>query len=534
MSMAVLSVADVVIMPVVRSAGARVVAGAGGMDHPVRWVHSSELADIGPLLREGDLLLSTGIAMPEGDEGLVEMVDSLADSGAAGLVIELGRRWMELPEALIDACDTRSLPLIALAREVRFAAVAQAVGERIVDQQIAELREAQRVHETFTELSIGEAGPGDILEAVQRLAGSAVVLESEQHHVLDYRLGAEEATSVLADWSRRSTGVVLDGRTTWDAERGWLVTRVGKKERGWGRLVVHVPEQPTQRQIAMAERAAAALALHRLHDRQRDSAIRRTHHELVVGLLADPTAPGLLQRCEAAGLPTNRRQFVGIALRPIVDGSAAGGRGGRLEEVTAAVVHAAHELRVPALVCHLDGDVRAILSFTPSAHPERVVDELAERVARRQPVVVGASRPGTRPGVIDRNLREARQVVDSVRAADPHSGRVHRLDDVGLRGLLALLADDERVQLYIERQLGALREHDREWGSGLESALVALLRHPTSKTEAAAALHVSRPVFYDRIAKVERLLGVDLEDADARASLQVALIADEMARRQSS
>ncbi len=47
-----------------------------------------------------------------------------------------------------------------LHREVRFAALTQAVGERLVDEQLAELREAQRVHDTFTELSIAEAGPG--------------------------------------------------------------------------------------------------------------------------------------------------------------------------------------------------------------------------------------------------------------------------------------------------------------------------------------------------------------------------------------
>ena len=54
---------------------------------------------------------------------------------------------------------------------------------------LAELREAQRVHETFTELSIAEAGPEAILEAVRRLSGGAVVLESEQHQVLDYLSG---------------------------------------------------------------------------------------------------------------------------------------------------------------------------------------------------------------------------------------------------------------------------------------------------------------------------------------------------------
>lgn len=525
-----LSVADVLAMPVVRSSGPTVVAGARGLDRPVRWVHTSELADIGPLLREGDLLLSTGIAMPDSDRELALMVQSVAESGAVGLVIELGRRWSTLPEALVSACEVHGLPLVTLLREVRFAAVSQAVGERIVDHQVAELREAQRVHDTFTELSIGEAGPSEILEAVQRLAGAAVILESEQRHVLDYRSGPEDMADLLPQWTERSRNVHLDGRTTWDAEGGWLVTRVGRKERGWGRLVVQVADRPSERQVAMAERAAAALALHRLHDRQRDSAVRRNHHELIVGLLADPSAPTLVQRCEAAGLPITRRQLVGVAIRPIAPADPGTGTGARLDELTAAAVHAVHELSVPALVCQLDGDVRVLLSLPASSPHERTVDALADRVGRRHRILVSAGRPTRRSSEIDRTLRESQQVLDSIRSVESAVGRVHRLDDVGVRGLLAMLSADERVRMYVQRQLATLREHDADEQLGLESALVALFTHPSSKSAAAASLHVSRPVFYDRLARVERLLGVDLEDADDRVSLHVALIADEVFR----
>lgn len=528
--MGVLALRDVLTMPIVRQAGPRVLAGRSGLDRAVRWVHTSELADIGPLLREGDLLLSTGIAMPDTDEGLRAVATGLAEGGAAGLVVELGRRWSAVPPGLVEGCEAEGLPLIALHREVRFASLAQAVGERIVDQQLAELREAQRVHDTFTDLSIAEAGPGEVLEAVQRLAGAAVVLESEQHHVLDYRAGPEDVGALLGDWTRRSREVVLEGRTTWDEERGWLVTRVGKRERGWGRLVVHVAEPPTERQVAMAERAAAALAMHRLHDRQRDSQVRRLHHELLVALLADPSSRDLLQRCEVAGLPITRRQWIGLTLRPVQATSPAM-PGARLDEVVAATVHAAHELAVPALVCHLEGDVRALVSLDRSAGAVGAVDQLVERVQRRHAVVAGAGRVTERTGEIDRTLREARQVVDSVPPGPVSAGRVHRLDDVGLRGLLAMLADDERVRLFVQRQLGTLRERDAQGHGGWEEAVAALLRHPTSKSDAAASLHISRPAFYDRLAKVERLLGVSLDDPDARVSLQVALMADEIAHR---
>ena len=63
--MAALTVSDVLAMPPLRGARPKVVEGARGLDLPVRRVHTTELTDIAPLLRAGDLLLSTGIAMPD-------------------------------------------------------------------------------------------------------------------------------------------------------------------------------------------------------------------------------------------------------------------------------------------------------------------------------------------------------------------------------------------------------------------------------------------------------------------------------------
>jgi purine catabolism regulator len=85
--------------------------------------------------------------------------------------------------------------------------------------------------------------------------------------------------------------------------------------------------------------------------------------------------------------------------------------------------------------------------------------------------------------------------------------------------------------MFVDRELDPLREHDRQWQGGLLDAVRALVRHPGSKSQAAASLHLSRPVFYDRLAKAERVLGVDLDDPDIRVSLHVALVADEVARQ---
>ncbi len=514
-----LTLTDVLQMPAVRSADPLVLAGAAHLDRPVRWVHTTELADIAPLLRGGDLVLTTGIALPDHDDGLTRFALSLADSGAAGLFVELGRRWSALPASLVGQCEARGLPLVALRREVRFAAVAQAVGERLVDAQLAELRAAEGVHDTFTELSISEAGPAEILAAAQRLSGATVVLETEQHRIVDYlagpagQPGTPDGGTFLDDWERRSRNVRTSGRTEWDASNGWLVTRVGRPERGWGRLVIGAPHAPSPGLVAVAERAAAALAMYRLHDRSRDSQVRRVHHELLIGLLSDPANAETHRRAQIAGLPPGR-QYVGVALRPQ--------RSAVLDDLVAACLRAAEVARAPTLASVFESEVRALVALPARADAVRAVDRWADEVTARVRAVVAAGSPVDELASVDRTLLEATQVLAVLPPGQDAHG-VRRLDDVHLRGLLTLLADDARVSTFADRELARLREEPE-----LRRTLRAVVEHPASKSAAAAALNVSRPVLYDRIARIERLLGLSLDDAEVRTSLHVALLADEV------
>lgn len=524
-----LTLREVLALPVVRQADAQVLAGEGQLERGVRWLHASDLPDVAPLLRAGDLVLTTGIGFPDDDGAgaFTSYAEALAVAGAAGVIVELGRRWSaSVPATLVEAFVAHDLPLIVLRHEVRFAAVTQAVGELIVDRQIAELRDAERVHETFTELSFVQAGPGQILEAVQRLAGSAVVVESEQHQVLDFLPGAGDISGFLEDWAVRSGRVQIAGRTGWDMHNGWLVTRLGPKERGWGRLIIQSPQPPSQRLIAVAERAAAALALHRLHHRDRDNLVRRTHHDLIVGLSADPQSPDVVRRCDLAGFPTVRRRFVGLVVRPrIADGT---GRRSATDDLIATAVQACSEVRAPALICEIDGDAHVLLSFGERTSEERAVDQIGQRISRHHRVHLAAGRAGNGPASIERTLQEATQILGAL-PQSANSTQVHRLEDVHVRGLVTLLGRDDRLRLFVERELAPLLDHDRGSTINLIEAVRALLWHPSSKTDAAASLHLSRAAFYTRLEKVEQVIRADLDDPDIRLSLHLALLAMELA-----
>src|SRR5699024_4954093 len=163
------TVREVLALPIVRTGGPRVAAGSAGMDNPVRWAHVAELADIAHLLKGQELVLTTGIALPDESAALRSYVADLAAVGVAGLVVELVRHWRDaLPPALVDAAERHAVPLITLSRETRYVAITEAVNGLIVDAQIAELRAAEQVHETFTELTVSGAEPAAVLREVAR------------------------------------------------------------------------------------------------------------------------------------------------------------------------------------------------------------------------------------------------------------------------------------------------------------------------------------------------------------------------------
>ncbi|MGW7005342.1 PucR family transcriptional regulator [Streptomyces sp. NPDC054933] len=539
------TVAQVLDLEVLRRGNPRVVAGASGLDAPVRWVHISELADIAGMLHGGELVLTTGVMLPADKESLARYIGELADVGAAGLVVELGRRYAdELPRPLVRAAERRGLPLIALRTEVRFVAVTEAVHEHVVNAQLTELRASEAVHQIFNELSVEGAEPAEIVREVARLAGAPVVLENLTHQVLAFDPAGGDPQALLDGWERRSRGVATSARTGYDERTGWLATAVGARGRDWGRLVIvgKPSAAPPPRLTVVLERGAATLALNRLLERDLESLERQTHRTLLSGILTHAlTVSDVALRARAVGVPLEGRRLVGVMLR-LRGGpaSAALEAEARLRDFTETAALAARERGLAALIGGLDdGGVGMLVSLGPSDEEHAALEGFAAALDRL--VEPGSTAPaflmaaGSSVGSLRdarRTLLEAAQVADAaLHSRTGKAGTYYRLPDVRLRGLLHLLRDDARLQTYVERELGPLLAYDAENGTDLVGILGVYLASGRNKSAAADTAHMSRPSFYDRLHRVERILGTDLDQVESCLSLHVALLALEAVRR---
>ncbi|WP_455769110.1 PucR family transcriptional regulator [Micromonospora chersina] len=340
------------------------------------------------------------------------------------------------------------------------------------------------------------------------------------------------------------------------------------------------PATPPTRLTILIERAASTLALGRLIRRDAEGLERQIHRTLLTALI-DHSRPvdEVALRAKALGVTLDRRHLVGVVVRHRADDPAEGGGPGpdagpeagpaRLRDLAEAVGQALREAKLTALTSAVDDQaVGALLALPDPAAEEKALGAFAAALRRvrleaepaRPPaprparpvdpaartVPVGAVRaadPATRPrpagpavivaagsGVgslreARRSLVEARQVAEAARR-DRRDLPYFRLPHVGLAGLLHLLRDEPRLQTFVERELGGLLAYDAQHPrEQLLGTLRAYLEQGRNKSAAAAAAHLSRPAFYERLARIGRILDVDLDSVEQCLSLHVALLA---------
>lgn len=524
------TVRSVLDSPGVRRGRPRVLAGEAALDRAVRWVHVSEVADPTGLLAGDELILTTGLPLRE---EAAAFVDALAAAGAAGLVVELGPVLPRVPDEAVARAEAHGLPVIALHKTVRFVEITEDVHRGIVAGQVADLEFGRTVHDVFTDLSLEGADPARIVEAASRLCAAPVVLEDLTRYVVAHAGHATTSATLLDRWEDRSRLAPTLERTGVTGPEAWTSAPVGTRGRIWGRLVVLGRPADDDRVATVLERAAQALELGRMTERDRSDLLRQAQSGLLRELADGEIAveADALARARALGMPEAATYVCAVVHDPRTadvreDPVAEHGRGRRMVDRVGSGVRGSG---IAALVGPLRAHQVAVV-LACSGRAEDLLDRLA--VALPAPFLVGAAEPAPTLLAAGARLGLAQHVAESAAALpDPSAARRwFRGADVRLHGLLAQLHDDPRVQRFAEAELGALLAHDAAHGTDLVALLRAYVEAGGNKTVLARRLHQSRTALYKRLDRLERILGTRLDEPVSLLSLGVAVWAYDHSR----
>lgn len=497
-----ITVREVVALPNLRT---WVFAGEGGLDREVAWAHVSEMPDPTQWLEAGDLVMTTGIGIPEGPAAQRAYVDRLAEAGLAGLMIGHRMRAPELTEAMAEAADGRALPVLFTSYEVPFAAVSRVVAEANRGEEQARLIEVLRLYETVRAEAANASG-AELLTRLGRLVGGDLRVVDPANG-LSLLPGAppssEEVVRALgAELSARSEPMPAVLRLGFGTQTAMAVAVAASRPA----TMLVVPDGSSAPDLSVLRHIAAVLALEIEKESADREKRRRLGAELLAGLVDGRLPPeSALGPLAERGLEEEPRVLAAC----LVDGDEEEHSGLHVRLEDRGVPHLLLR-RLPFLFALLPGTDRALGGF---------------REGIGSGMSVGLSAPLGRVSRASEAQREAGWALEEARASGVPLSRYGEAATSYFSP--RNLGEAERA---VRHFLGALIDYDAAHGSNLVGSLRAFLSHNRSWRRASAALHVHTQTLVYRMRRVEQLSGKKLDDTGDVAALWFALRAAEVSQ----
>lgn len=111
------------------------VAGRGGMQNTVRWVHMVEDRQVPDFLNGNELVFTTGIGHISGEERLTSFVRNLKERDASGVVINIGPYISHIPPFVLEYCDQNDFPIFTLPWKVHIIDITYDFCSRIIENE---------------------------------------------------------------------------------------------------------------------------------------------------------------------------------------------------------------------------------------------------------------------------------------------------------------------------------------------------------------------------------------------------------------
>ena len=472
----------------------------------IRWAHVSELLDPTPWLLGNELLLTTGFAIADGEDGWSGYCLRLKNAGVAVLGISTGSSLplQSVPTELIDAAKSCDLPLLHVPHDTLMQSVIQKVSEALHGSADQEIFRSLSVQRQLSEAASSENGMEKVVEVLRRVFDFQVLVLD--NHLRTLARSGELAESRIAPIRSELKGRLREGLRWSISEEGQgeslVVLPLGTAGRLSGILTISKNALLTLHDRATLGLAASLLGI--LLER-RQAATRHRHvleSQILDKLFSDcGYASEVIEYLRRNGVVARHAQVLCTA--PTAD------------EITT------DSLRV-YLLEHCD-DV--FITETPNellaliVNPAENVEHLKATITDLglAPAGLGERRPLARAAESMEQARFARRI-----AASRGLTFLERANTGGYRALMMMGSSEDRHQ-YADDILRPLDEADQGGRSELVRTAHAYVSTLGNHEATAESLGVHRHTVRSRIARITELTGCDLSSASGFLELWLAI-----------
>ncbi|MCD8068185.1 MAG: PucR family transcriptional regulator ligand-binding domain-containing protein [Lachnospiraceae bacterium] len=126
-----------------------VCAGENGSTNIVNWIYMLEDEYIIPYFHGSELIVTTGRRQSEQPDWLLEIVQSLYERHAAGLIVNVGMYVFEIPQPVLDFCNEKDFPLLTMPWEIHITEMIQTLCVTIMNKRQESLIHDQAIRDAI-------------------------------------------------------------------------------------------------------------------------------------------------------------------------------------------------------------------------------------------------------------------------------------------------------------------------------------------------------------------------------------------------
>ena len=528
-----LTLSEALQLPILKNA--KVVAGSGGLERPIRWVHNVGVPNAADWLHGGELVLTTVFNMPDSADEQGEYLRQLADKGIVAVVITIGMLVDEIPDYLRIIGDELGLPLIELPYQTRFVDIAKVINERISEESLDTISRALSIQQRLSRLVLEGGGFPELADMLADQVGHSISIENDRFEAIANKNIAE------VDSARRYT--IQHGRTNPKLIEALEVEYLPKI-----RDSLRPVQLPVMPELGLQmERLLAPIVVHgEIYGYI--WIIADVHALSPIDMMAieiGATVAALLMLYQES-LQTAEASLKGSLMAQLIEGN-----GGRQTILSDQSLRYGVDLRLPyrmLLVSIRNGQpptsIRAYRAINQVllqnetqavaaqfagqvailAQADQAIDALAQALHERLEgkeggVSIGISSVLTGADDVGAAHQQCDEVLDIAQRIYSEQ-TIHHFDDLGYIHTLyhagpASLSQNPQVPIL--RQLLAERQAD------LFNTLENYLDAGGNSVQTSETLHIHRSTLNYRLARIKDICAVDLSSAGTRLNLQIAL-----------
>ncbi|MFB9330621.1 PucR family transcriptional regulator [Paenibacillus aurantiacus] len=511
------------------------VAGAHGLKNAVNRINAIELLEDINWVKPGELVMTTGRLLRAHPERYAETVEALAERGASAIGIRLSTETDPLPKEAAELAERFGMPLLLLPKEAEFTSIKRELLGSVIEQESAQLVAIEERVQSVSRMLSGGSGIMAFMDHLESLFGNPLVIVRKEKETIYSRQLRDCAENARGEYD---SNALLEEAALASKWRGYRYPNMSSIRSGLmaaretaAQLYVSdiSPNMPASAYLIVigSERpitSVDALTMDRLHalaglELSNSEALREAKNKYTENFLLDWLSGRLASRtdirlrAEAVGssISIDRPFTAAIVALETADEQA-------LKAVADRISSFAFSERGPMFAGVYEQELVLVMPGERKADAKLMAELQAICGEKQLSMYVGKQGSAEKLYASLTAAKRAKQVASICRL----DSQLVCYEDLGIYSLLYLVPRGEEWDAVLERYIEPILTADRKGGSLMET-LEAFFRSNGNVrlTSEMLVTHYNTVVY--RLDKARQLLGADLDNAEVRLQLQLAI-----------